>query len=313
MIPSKVLLSAVLAMLPGAALADGVVVPALQPAGLAATPPTPPPVTVLSNKTVTLTAKEKAGLGLSRTWTARPDMPAAGDDGAVRFLYGSSLPSVVCAPLYVCDIALQAGEVINDINVGDSVRWKISPATSGVGTARILHVVVKPTDAGLTTNLAISTDRRSYFIKLVSTKAEWMPSVAFTYPDEVQRQWSAYQQNEARDQAATTLPGGQKLAELDFAFVLTGDAPAWKPLRVYADGAKTYIQFPPSVASGDAPALVALANDGGIFSSPSEQLVNYRLSGSTFVVDKVLAKAALISGVGSAQQRVTITHSSGGR
>ncbi|HLN22639.1 MAG TPA: P-type conjugative transfer protein TrbG, partial [Patescibacteria group bacterium] len=74
-----------------------------------------------------------------------------------------------------------------------------------------------------------------------------------------------------------------------------------------------YIQFPAAMASADAPALVALGNDGGLFTSPSEQLVNYRLSGSTFVVDKVLTKAALISGVGSAQQRVVLTHSAGGR
>jgi len=293
---------------PAALAADPVVVPALQPS---AGPP--PPVSVLSNTAVTLTAKEKAGLGLSRRWQGRADLPAAGDDGTVRFLFGSTLPSVVCAPLYVCDIALQPGEIVNDINVGDAVRWKIMPATSGSGADKATHVVVKPTDAGLTTNLVISTDRRSYFIKLVSTKTDWMASVAFTFPDEVQRQWVAYQKNEQRDQAAGVLPSGQRLAELDFAFTLSGDSPAWRPLRVYADGVKTYIQFPAAMASADAPALVALGNDGGLFTSPSEQLVNYRLSGSTFVVDKVLTKAALISGVGSAQQRVVLTHSAGGR
>ncbi|MGE5516189.1 MAG: P-type conjugative transfer protein TrbG [Bacteroidota bacterium] len=294
------------------ALADPVIVPALEPLD-SQEAQFPPAASALSNQPTRLTPKEKAALGLSKKWTARADMPVAGEDGTVRFLFGSTLPSVVCAPLYVCDIALQAGEIINDINVGDAVRWKIAPATSGSGADKITHVVVKPVDAGLSTNLVISTDRRSYFIKLVSTKSDWMPAVAFAYPDEVQREWAAYQRQEQRQQAANVLPSGHRLQELDFEFALSGDSPSWRPVRVYSDGTKTFIQFPTAMASADAPALVALGKDGGLFTEASEQLVNYRLAGNTYVVDKVLAKAALISGAGSAQERVTVTHKAGGR
>jgi type IV secretion system protein VirB9 len=106
---------------------------------------------------------------------------------------------------------------------------------------------------------------------------------------------------------ASTLPTGENVANLDFGFRLSGDEPAWRPLRVYTDGAKTYIQFPRAMAFGAAPALVGLDNDGGWFSSPSEQMVNYRIAGDRYVVDRVLDRAALVSGVGSSQTRVVIT------
>ena len=84
-------------------------------------------------------------------------------------------------------------------------------------------------------------------------------------------------------------------------------APSWRPIRVYSNGAKTYIQFPRGVAHGDLPALVALADDGGLFTEPTKQLVNYRYVNGRFEVDKVLERAALISGVGWDQVSVTIT------
>jgi hypothetical protein len=61
----------------------------------------------------------------------------------------------------------------------------------------------------------------------------------------------------------------------------------------------------------DAPALVALGNDGSWFSSPTKQIVNYRVEGNTYVVDRVLSSAALISGVGRSQSEVQISHTGG--
>jgi type IV secretion system protein VirB9 len=61
------------------------------------------------------------------------------------------------------------------------------------------------------------------------------------------------------------------------------------------------------MAFGAAPALVALGNDGGWFSRPSQQMVNYRIQGDRYVVDRVLDRAELVSGVGGDQIRVAIT------
>lgn len=263
----------------------------------------PPPVNLLSNKNATLTPREKQALALSRSWVGNATMPARGDAGAVMFTFGATLPSVVCAPLYVCDITLQPGEVVNDINIGDAVRWKVSPATSGAGPNATTHVIVKPTDAALSTNLVITTDRRTYVLKLVSRQKDWMPRVAFHYPEDTEAAWAAYK---AARQAAingTVLDSGQNVAALDFGYRLSGDKPRWRPLRVYSDGSKTYIQFPEAMQSSEAPALVAIGAD------QQEQLVNYRLVGNRYVVDKVLERAALLSGVGRRQVKVEIQRS----
>lgn len=281
-------------------------VPALAAGGAAADLP---PVRMVSPDRVYLDGKEAEGVRLSNEWKKHPDRPRRSGDGSVKYLYGATLPTLVCTPLQVCTIKLQPGEVVNDVHAGDLARWKISPATSGSGADATTYVIVKPTDAGLVTSLFISTDRRTYTVKLASTQKEWMPSLSFDYPDDVARDWAAYRAANAKRANATTLPTGENLAALDFNFRLRGDSPSWKPQRVYTDGRKTYIQFPSASFGGEAPALVALGEDGGLFSRPSEQIVNYRVVGDRYVVDRVLNRAALISGVGRKQIKVTIERS----
>ena len=278
---------------------------AAAPGGVPAT--MPPPIPLVS-PSAPLDAKERRAATLARNWRSRAQMPTPGEDGVVRYLYGATLPSVVCAPLMVCALELQPGEVVlPPVTLGDSVRWKVMPAISGEGMARTTHVMIKPTDAGLVTNLVLTTNRRIYTVKLVSTQREWMPRVAFSYPDDMQGQWAAYQQNAGFAVASSAVGGGMDAGGLDFGYRVSGDNPAWKPVRVYTDGLKTYIEFTPSAMRSEAPSLVALADDGGWFSRPSAQFVNYRQLGNRFVVDSVLSRAALVSGVGGGETRVTIT------
>ncbi len=276
--------------------------------GAAPVPPVlPPPVQTMS-PSAPLDAKERQAVLLAHRWASRTEMPQPGEDGVIRFLYGATLPVVVCAPLQVCDLALQPGEVVNNVNVGDKVRWNVAPALSGSPDGQITHLIIKPTDAGLLSSMTIETNRRTYAVKLVSTQTRWMPLIAFNYPDDTQRQWSAYrQQTAASATAGSAVPTGQGMANLDFGFRLSGDTPSWRPLRVYTDGAKTYIQFPRAMAFGAAPALVGLDSNAGWFSGPSQQMVNYRVAGDRYVVDRVLDRAELVSGVGSGQTRVVIT------
>lgn len=267
-----------------------------------------PPLQLLSPDSVKLDAKEAEGLRLATKWKANPDKPRTGADGSVVYLFGATLPTLVCSPLQVCTIMLQPGEVVTDkVFPGDKARWKVTPGTMGSPDGEVTLVVVKPTDAGLETNLTIPTNRRVYSIKLVSTQNRWMPFLSFDYPDEMDRLWAEYRDKRAKTTYNNTMPTGQNLANLDFGFKIGGDSPSWKPVRVYTDGAKTYIQFASAAFGGEAPALVAIGNDGGLFSSPSKKLVNYRAIGDRYVVDKVLDKAALIQGVGSDQTEVTIT------
>ncbi|MFM2287721.1 MAG: hypothetical protein RL684_864 [Pseudomonadota bacterium] len=266
----------------------------------------PPPLNLLSDTDSTLTARESANVATAKKWVDGPreasrDLAAPGANGSVVFRFGASMPSIVCAPLYVCDIAFQPGEVINTVQAGDPVRWKVTPATSGIAPNVVTHAVIKPSDIGLSTNLLVTTDRRTYSLKLVSRKDDYMPSVAFTYPEEEAAMWVQLAQQRAEERAATVLPEtGQVLADLDFGYRLAGDTPTWRPLRVYTDGAKTFIQFPRAMQNDEAPALVAIGAD------KQEQMVNYRLSGNRYVVDKVLDRAMLVSGVGRKQVKVKI-------
>lgn len=275
------------------------------PAGIyASTTKTYGPLPVLSPDTVPLTPKEQKAVSLSNQWKNKPTMPVMGEDGTINFLYGASLPSVVCAPLYACDVALQAGEVVSQVDVGDAPRWKVTPATSGNGESAVTHLVIKPADAGLTSNMVIHTDRRTYNIRLVSKKESWMPTVAFSYPDDAQAQWAAYKEQHSQPtlQARTQYSESPTVAHsnLNFNYRIQGESTNWKPIRVYSDQNKTYIQFPATAKNTEIPALVLLGN------SNQEQLVNYRMVDDRFVVDKIIDKAALITGVGRHQQRVEI-------
>src|SRR5689334_11918842 len=58
--------------------------------------------------------------------------PIVNADKSVRFVFGASLPIIICAPLQVCDVELQPGEEIRSVQVGDSVRWSVEPAVTGV-------------------------------------------------------------------------------------------------------------------------------------------------------------------------------------
>jgi len=270
-----------------------------------------PPKIQLVSPSAPLNAKEKRAVALARRWAGAHYMPHADADGVIRFPYGATLPTVVCAPLQVCDLALQPGEVVNNINLGDKVRWNLSPGISGSPGGQVTHVIIKATDAGLVSSMTVLTDRRTYSVKLVSTRAQWMPMMAFSYPDDTQSQWAAYRATVGGvggfGNASFGTAAGVSAGNLNFGFRLSGDAPSWRPLRVYADGSKTYIQFPQPVAFGTAPALVGLANDGNWFSSASKQMVNYRIVGDRYVVDRVLDRAELVSGVGGGQDRVLIT------
>ncbi|EKC4924970.1 TrbG/VirB9 family P-type conjugative transfer protein, partial [Campylobacter coli] len=83
-------------------------------------------------------------------------------------------------------------------------------------------------------------------------------------------------------------------------YSVEGNAP-FKPLRIYNDGIKTYIQMPKNLKFYEAPALMILD------SSNEKQIVNYRLKYDTFIVDRLFNKAILLSNVGSKQEKIKIT------
>jgi len=258
-----------------------------------------------------LTAQERAGLDISRKWIASTSAsvkPVPGPDGTIRFLFGQSQPSIVCAVMQVCDVELQPGEQVSSVNVGDAVRWLVEPALSGAGDGAIQHLVIKPLDVGLETSLMVTTDRRTYHLRLRSHRTEYMPRVAFSYSESVDAKWAAVKTKVAAEQARQDAPGGRSneyLGNLDFAYRVTGNAP-FKPSRVYNDGVKTIIEMPSTFAQGDAPTLLVVRESGSVFKKNEEVMVNYRLQDGRYIVDTLFQKAVLVSGVGMGQRKITI-------
>lgn len=252
-----------------------------------------------SGQNPTLTPQEREALALAKKWQSGNTTtlkPVQGADGSIRFLFGAQQPSLVCAVMQVTDIELEPGEVINSLHIGDAARWLVEPAVTGAGVAEVQHIVVKPMDVGLETSLMVTTNRRTYHMRLKSHKSQYMPRVSFIYADAVMARWDAQKTRQKEEKAQRTLPeSGEYMNNLDFAYRVSGDG--IKPLRVYNDGVKTIIQMPPM---SEAPTLL-------ILSEGEEILANYRLQGDRYIVDTLFDKALLIAGVGSKQRKTVIT------
>ncbi|MBA4143564.1 MAG: P-type conjugative transfer protein TrbG [Nitrosospira sp.] len=281
-------------------------------------PPSPsesPQALHFSNPELKLTPQERAALDLAKKWKAGASTqgvkPVVGADGAIRFLFGATQPSIVCAVLQVCDVELQPGEQVNSLHLGDTARWTVEPAITGSvggsGKSEVQHLIIKPMDTGLETSLIVTTDRRTYHLRLRSHRTEFMPRVAFTYPEDAMAKWEQIKKQEQSAYSNQVMPAtGEYMGNLDFDYTIEGKASSWKPLRVYNDGVKTIIQMPSTMNQAEAPILLVVRKDGGLFTDEESVQVNYRLQNDRFIVDAIFEKAILVAGVGSSQDRVTI-------
>jgi len=262
---------------------------------------------ILSEHNPDLSTREWHSISLAKEWMNNGNKSFRGEDGSITFLYGATMPRIISAPLRITDIQLQAGEQIKDVQIGDSTRWMITPSISGSKPHEVSHLIIKPTDVGLETTLVILTNRRTYHLNLLSRRTEYMPIVSFRYKSEINKKWSAYQeyfQTQAKEekkakvvQVTSTLI--RNIEDLDFNYKLIGET-SWKPVRVYNDGIKTYIEMNESISFQEAPILMVLD------SHDNTQLVNYRLKENKYIVDKLFNKAILVIGVGDNQEVITI-------
>ena len=193
---------------------------------------------------------------------------------------------------HVTDIQLKPGETLtNPPTSGDTVRWSLGVMKSGIAPDETTHLIVKPLDDQIQTNLVITTDQHVYQLRLRSGPYH-MPVVAWSYPEDSLRALEAAVKRES-SQETTITPD-----ELRFSYEITSqDKYPWTPVRVFDDGKKTFIQMPKEMRVSDAPALF-LIEEG---SEPL--LTNYRIKGDYYIVDRLLEKAELRVGP---SRRVTI-------
>ncbi len=199
-------------------------------------------------------------------------------DGALYQLYA--------APGKVSDVALQPGEQLIAVSAGDTVRWVIGNTTSGAGGSEQVHIFIKPIRSGLRSNLVITTDKRTYHVEMTSDALTYMASLSWHYPfDEL----VALQNINARAEAqeAEIVDTGLDIRKLRFRYSISEVEAPWRPLRVFDDGTRVYIQFPRGIIQGEAPPLFVVGRKG------DAQLVNYRMRGNYYIVDRLFAAAEL--------------------
>jgi len=191
------------------------------------------------------------------------------------------------APLRVTTLTLGEGETLVSKAAGDTVRWQIGEVASGTGAARRTHVLLKPLERGLETNLVLTTNRRVYLLDLKSGAADaFNAAVAW---DEVAPVGSGAGPETDNDEPKGPDPLVTPQGPLDARYRIEprGRRARWTPSSVFNDGLRTFISFDADLQVDEAPVLFVLTPEG------EAQLVNYRQQGGMFVVDRLFDRAEL--------------------
>jgi type IV secretion system protein VirB9 len=292
-------------------------------------PPAPPPLKIVTEAAPKPEATPPPPTGAQLLAEQPPEVQQAikdhQDDGKwpvyktpqlALYPYGGSSEAIVdCAPLRTTDIQLQPGETITDVAMGDTERWMATPAASGDPRNPVPHLAVKPQLPGIETNLTIYTTRHIYHL-ILRSRGRAMQEVEFYYPDELLAAMNEADAAAAKAKQEATDPSADSdsivrvanvdPAQLNFSYSVSGPNVPWKPVRAFDDGSHVYIQMPAGMKTSEAPALLIDASSG-------TQMVNYRVEGNYYVVDRLFNQAILVSGVGRQQDRVNVSYAGGSR
>jgi P-type conjugative transfer protein TrbG len=265
--------------------------------------------------------------------------------GLVTFAYGSGIPTVVCALLELTDLAFEKGESILSVQLGDSVRWNIESAISGSANDSVEHLIVKPLEAGLKTSMLITTDRRTYHIRLKSTEADFMPAVVFSYPNSLKlpskkhygddsylQYTSNYESNEDHNDYSETNSSLKNYSSVqnvsyegnsrpalnvaatyndstqrrNYNYSVDGDSKII-PQNVYDDGKRTFIVMNNPINSSYLPVLQEISSESFLFFGEDKtNIINFTYFDNTFVVDGIYSHLRLISKNGEEKQSADV-------
>lgn len=265
--------------------------------------------------------------------------------GLVTFAYGSGIPTVVCALLELTDLAFEKGESILSVQLGDSVRWNIESAISGSANDSVEHLIVKPLEAGLKTSMLITTDRRTYHIRLKSTEADFMPAVVFSYSNSLKlpskkhygddsylQYTSNYESNEDHNDYSETNSSLKNYSSVqnvsyegnsrpalnvaatyndstqrrNYNYSVDGDSKII-PQNVYDDGKRTFIVMNNPINSSYLPVLQEISSESFLFFEEDKtNTINFTYFDNTFVVDGIYSHLRLISKNGEEKQSADV-------
>ncbi len=210
----------------------------------------------------------------------RPDAQSFVDATQIYDFAPGALYELYAAPEFLSTILLEEGETLQTTAAGDTTRWMVEAVPAAGGETGRTLVLVKPTRSDIRTNIVLVTDRRTYLIEAIAVdNAQGRPQtysaqIAWRYPDEGPRAFA---------------PPSVALDALNLDYrieVIRGRRPVWTPERVFDDGRRTFIEFPQAVLTTEAPPLFVRGPEG-------LELVNYRVVGTRYVVDRLFEEAEL--------------------
>jgi P-type conjugative transfer protein TrbG len=197
---------------------------------------------------------------------------------------------IYTSPDFVTTIALRRGEKLISKVAGDTTRWTIGDTLTGDENTPSILVVLKPVRAGLHTNIMLATDQRVYFLDVESRPGnQYQNAISWNYPQEELTNTLA-KVGRLNQQSRDTELTAVDIESLNYHYDVTiesGASPAWLPKEVFDDGKKTYINFPENIGTTEAPPLFIRSDDG------QADLVNYRVKGHFYVVDRLFDHAEL--------------------
>ena len=215
--------------------------------------------------------------------------PFLGEQGYIIYPYGEVVPVITCRPLRMTDVALEPGEEIMGIHAGDTVRWQFSPSQSMKNGLAVAHIVVKPSQPGISTNLVIHTDRRTYNLDFTSSEGtQYLRGVAFSYQtNDLTYLFTSNNKKKASDKE---LEDKMQVNNFDVDLedmytkynIINAAKVDWSPEAVFDDGDKTYIRMPSRFS--ETPAFY-------IVLAKKETLTNFRVKGRYYIVDRLFDKA----------------------
>jgi len=200
--------------------------------------------------------------------------PGTFEDATLLYAYEpGAIYELQTSPDYVSTLLLEPGEVLIDIAAADTARWSVSNTV----TASRTILIVKPSAPRLKTNIVLVTDRRAYMIEAVSAAGDvYTAQAAWTYPAPP----------EPPPPEPAPAPEQRPLHEDYVLKAPRKGPPAWMPTRVWDDGLKTYVQFPDDIAASEMPPLFIRSPEG-------LELVNYRIDGKRYEIDRIFSEGEL--------------------
>ena len=231
-----------------------------------------------------------------REATQRPLNAANSESKTVYAYTPDSIYTLYGAPGRVIDIQLQPGEKLSGpVIAGDTVRWVVGTTNSRNGASAITHVLVKPIMAGIETNFIITTDRHSYHLIAKSLNRNFLPTVSWTYPHDEMAKFATYSQ-EGEGGVESLVTDGISPDKLNFKYKIDPDDEyPWTPVRVFDDGSKTYIQMSRNMKNTEAPVFFVKDKRG-------LNLVNYRVKGEYYIVDRLFDEGEFRCGKDACRQ-----------